>query len=270
MNTLRRYLFMAKTFFVINVQCGLEYPAYLLGWLISNPLQCVFGIVTVKVVVDNFHTFAGWDFHQLAFMYGLGVVSHGLSVVLFVQTWGMDSMATSGGYDRMMLRPLNVFFQLCFMYFNFIGFTDMIPGVMIFIYGCVTTGFQPTLLNLFNLLLVLTGATLIRGGIYTLNGALSFWVKRTAQLVGVYMQLFNYTEQYPLQIFPKILQWLFTFIFPIGFISFYPAGSFLHKAAPFSLRGDLCLWTLLIGLFIYFLSMAVFQRGLRRYESSGS
>ena len=168
---------MAKYFLKINIQCGLEYPAYLISWLISNPLQFFFGIITVKVVINNFHALEGWSFEQIAFLYGLGIISHGLSVVFFIQTWYMDYMITDGEFDRLMVRPLNVFFQFCFINFNFIGITDMLPGMVIFVYGCIASGFPFTLMNIIKVLIVIIGATLLRGAIYSISGSLAFWTK---------------------------------------------------------------------------------------------
>lgn len=270
MKTFNRYLSMAKMYLKINIQCGLEYPAYLISWLISNPLQFIFGIITIKVVVEQFHPLGGWEFPQIAFMYGLGILSHGLSIIFFIQTWYMDYLVTEGEFDRLLVRPLNVFFQFCFMDFNFVGITDFIPGFVIFVYGCIASHFPLTILNLVKIIIVIVGATLLRGAIYTLTGSLSFWTKRSSSLRSIQLSLFGYATQYPMNIFPKIIQNLFTFIFPLGFISYYPASEFFNKNTGYKIFGSLSVWTLIIGIGFYVLSMAVFKLGLRRYESSGS
>ncbi|OQB13706.1 MAG: hypothetical protein BWY15_01554 [Firmicutes bacterium ADurb.Bin193] len=270
MKTLSRYGLMAMTLLKINIQRGLEYPAHLIGWLISNPLQFIFGLITIKVVISNFQALGGWSFEQTVFLYGLGIISHGLSVVLFIQTWYMGFLITEGELDRMLVRPLNVFFQFCFFDFNFIGLTDMLPGIIIFTYGCMAASFQFTLANTLNLLLALVGATALRGGLYTIIGALSFWIQRSRQLIGVQWKLFDYSAKYPMNIYPPIVQGIFTFLLPIGFICFYPASQLLYANAGFALPGNLCLWTFAVGIGFYMLGMMVFKIGLRWYESCGS
>jgi len=270
MKTLQRYTYMALSYLKFNIQRGLEYPAYLISWLICNPMQFFFGILTIQVVISNFQPLGGWEFEQLAFLYGLGVLSHGLSIVFFIQTWYMDYMVTQGEFDRMMLRPLNVFFQFCFMEFNFIGFTDLIPGLILFTYGLISVGFAFSFINILKLLIVIIGATLLRGGIYTLTGSLSFWIQRTHKLVEINLGLFDYTMKYPLSIYPKIIQAVFTFILPFGFVCFYPASEFLNMETDFDFPGSFCVWVLVIGVFVYFLGIKLFNFGLKRYESSGS
>jgi len=270
MRKIKYYSYIGLTFFKLNVQSTLEYPAFLLGWLLSNPLQFLFGFISIRVIVSSFQPLGGWGFEQLAFLYGLGIISHGISIVLFIQTWYMGYLVTEGGFDRMILRPLNVFFQFCFMDFNFIGFTDMLPGIVIFVYACIAASFQFTLASTISVLLTLIGATLIRGGIYTLSGSLSFWSKRSGGLIDINLGLFDISTKYPLNIYPKMIQMLFTFVFPIGFITFYSADRMLDMNTGFTLPMNMGLLTLFVGVAVYSLSMLLFRIGLRRYESAGS
>ena len=270
MKTVLRYVQMAGAFLNVNVKKGLEYPAYLIGWIFSNLFQFVFGIATVWVVVSKFQPLDGWGFEQMAFLYGLGIISHGFAIVLFIQTWYMGYFVTEGEFDRMLVRPLNVFFQFCFINFNFIGFTDLIPGVIIFVFGCISVNFNISFSNILNLLLAVIGATTIRGGIYTTVGAISFWTQRTDSISRVTGTLLEYSNKYPITIYPKIIQLLFTVLIPIGFISFYPSAELLTVETGFSLPGNLCVWTFFVGIVVYTVGILVFNMGLRRYESSGS
>ncbi len=270
MKKLARYASLAKDFLKINIQCGLEYPSYLISWLISNPLQFLFGIITIKVVVEQFHPLGGWTFHQIAFLYGLGIMSHGISVIFFIQTWYMDYMITGGEFDRLLLRPMNVLFQFCFMDFNYIGITDFIPGFIIFIYGCISSQFPFTFVNIIKLLLVIVGATALRAGIFTMSGSIAFWTKRSHKLVDIHLYLFKYTTQYPMSIYPNVIQNIFTFIFPLGFLSYFPSSEIFGIDTGYKFVGSLCVWAFVIGVGFYYLSTRVFYLGLRRYESSGS
>lgn len=261
---------MAGVFLKYNVQAELEYPLHLISWLISNPMQFFFGIITVQVVIANFSDLGGWGFEQIAFLFGLGIISHGLSIVLFIQTWGMGYHVTQGTFDLMLTRPLNVFFQFCFLYLNFIGITDLIPGVIIFIYGCSAVKFDFTLINTLKLAITIIGATALRGGLYTMAGACAFWLKRSGGLIGMTNALLDYSMKYPFTIFPRAVQVVFTFILPISFICYYPAAEFLGKPTGFNIPWSYSVWTLIIGIAVYLIGMSVFNIGLRRYESAGS
>jgi len=259
-------LFMLK----INLQSQLEYPAFLIGWLLNNALQFGAGIGMMWVITNQFQDINGWSFGHIAFMYGLGVISHGLAVVIFIQTWFIDGLVVHGEFDRMLLRPMNVYFQFCVYTINLIGITDIIPGGIVLTLGIISTGFNLNLQNIFGLIIVIIGATMIRGGVYTLVGSIGFWTKNTRNIVMVIQDLITRTHMYPLSIFNRTTQAILTFILPLGFMTFYPAAYFLDMETGFRFPGYMPFWVFLIGLICMILGRAVFTAGLRHYDSAGN
>ena len=270
MSAVRHYASVAACFARLAIQRQLEYPLFLISWLLMIPIQYFSGIWMLRIIIDRFQPLNGWAFPELAFIYGLGLLSHGILVVLFINTWHMDSMVIHGQFDRLLLRPMNVFFQLVASYFNFIGLIDLIPGTIIFLYGCHLVGFEWSLVNIGKLALVLVGGVLIRAALYISLGTIAFWTKRNASMVRFAETMLERATMYPLSIYPYLVQALFTFVLPIGFISFYPATDFLRKETGFEIPLDFALWTPLIGIACFALAQALFKLGLKNYESSGS
>jgi len=75
---------------------------------------------------------------------------------------------------------------------------------------------------------------------------------------------------YPLSIYPFVLQMIFTFLIPIGFISFYPASEFLGQSSGFHIPFSMALWTPLVGIVFFVISQLTFNFGMKKYESAGS
>ncbi|MBW5445044.1 ABC transporter permease [Cohnella sp. CFH 77786] len=270
LQTLRHYGSVAVCFARLAIQRQLEYPLFLVSWFLMIPIQYFSGIWMLKILVDRFQPLNGWDFPELAFVYGLGLISHGIMVVLFINTWHIDNMVINGQFDRLLLRPMNVFFQLVSSYFNFIGLIDLIPGTVVFLYGCHLVGFEWTFANMIKLILVLIGGVLIRASLFIALGTIAFRTKKNASMVGFALSLLERATMYPLSIYPYVIQVLFTFVIPIGFISFYPAVGFLGKSSGFQIPFDLALWTPAVGIVCFLLSQQLFKSGLKHYESSGS
>jgi len=254
----------------MHLQGQMEYPSFLIGWFLSNALQFAVGIGTLKVITIQFQNINGWEFNQIAFMYGLGIISHALSIIIFIQTWYIDGLVIHGELDRMLLRPMSVYFQFCVHYLNLIGLTDMLPGIIIFIYGAISVGFKLSFFNIISVILVIAGATMLRGGIYTIVGSVGFWTKSTRNLTTVVLRLGDLSIMYPLTIYNRIVQSIFTFILPLGFISFYPASNFLGKDTGFEFPGIVALWTLAAGILFITLGRTLFNIGLKHYDSAGN
>ena len=254
----------------MHLQGQMEYPSFLIGWFLSNALQFFLGLGTLKVITIQFQNINGWEFNQIAFMYGLGIISHALSIIIFIQTWYIDGLVIHGELDRMLLRPMSVYFQFCVHYLNLIGLTDMLPGIIIFIYGAISVGFKLSFFNIISVILVIAGATMLRGGIYTIVGSVGFWTKSTRNLTTVVLRLGDLSIMYPLTIYNRIVQSIFTFILPLGFISFYPASNFLGKDTGFEFPGIVALWTLAAGILFITLGRTLFNIGLKHYDSAGN
>ncbi|MFF2093052.1 ABC transporter permease [Paenibacillus sp. NPDC058174] len=271
MSSIRHYVSVASCFARLAVQRQLEYPLFLFSWLLMIPIQYFSGIWMLKIIVDRFQPLNGWDFPELTFLYGLALVSHGIFVVFFINTWHIDNMVINGGFDRLLLRPMNVFFQLVASYVNFIGLIDCIPGIIIFLYGCQLVGFEWSFFNIVKLVLVLLGGVLLRAALFISLGTIAFWTKRNGSMVGFALSMLERATMYPLSIYPFVLQALFTFLIPIGFISFYPAVEFLGKdSGMVQLPLSLALWTPIIGLACFLLAHWIFRIGMKNYESAGS
>lgn len=268
-HTIKYYSSVALAFMKMSIQSGLEYPINLIGWILVNPIQFIVGFATIKFVVQEFGSLGGWGFEGLAFLYGLAVLSHGFAVILFIQTWYMGKGVVIGGFDRFLLRPMNVLFQFLFMDFNLVGISDLIPGFIVFLYGCVQVKFLCSFVNILLLIMTLAGGVLIRGAVWIFCGSLAFWTKSPTNFVGFTLELFDRVTMYPLTIYPRALQFVFTFILPLGWITFYPASELLGRR-PDYIPVNMALVTFLIGVFIFALSCLVMSLGMRRYESAGS
>ena len=247
----------------------IEYPSNIAGWMISNPLQFIMGFAIIKFVVESFGEINGWNYGQLAFLYGLSVISHALSMIFFVQGWFMGYYVIEGDFDRYLTRPLGVLYQFFFTNINIFGVTDLIPGVLVFIYGCVKSGVSVNLLFILQVVVILAGATLIRGGIYILLGSTSFHTRSAVDFGQYTQEIMDKTTMYPLSMYPESMQFILTFLIPVGWISFYPASALLEIGSGYS--GLIVPFiTLAVGILVMLIAGAYFNMGLRKYESAGN
>lgn len=264
------YLDVTITYIRMAILSIVEYPANILGWLLSNPIQFLVGFATIRFVVAEFGSINGWDYGQLAFLYGLSVLSHALSMIFFVDGWFLGWWVVDGEFDRLLTRPMSVVYQFFFTNINVMGVTDLVPGIIVFVYGCVKVSFHFTILNVLLLLSMLIGATLIRGGIYIILGSSTFWTKSTTDFGPFTQEIFDKTTMYPISMYPDKLQMILTYLVPIGWVSFYPTSGLLgiQNGVMDSVLASLV--TLVVGIVVILVAAAVFKMGLRQYESAGN
>ena len=269
-STLKHYVSVATCFIRLSIQKQFEYPMDIISCFVMIPLMYGTGVLLLYFMVESYQPLAGWTFSQLVFLYGIGYLSHGLMMVFSAQNWWMESYVIRGEFDRMLLRPINVFFHFTVTYINIIGFMDVAVGTTIFLYGCKLIGFNWSFGNIIKIALIVIGAALIRSSIFTIFCSSAFWTKRCESLNLLLNEFLERTTLYPMSIYPYFLQLILTFLIPVAFISFYPACEFLGQNSRFEIPLGMSVLTPVIGVFLFIVANLVFNYGLKKYESAGS
>ncbi|HHV98952.1 MAG TPA: ABC transporter permease [Clostridiaceae bacterium] len=270
LENVKYYISVALYYFKLSLQKQFEYPAMIISCVFMIPMMYGTGILLLYFMVHNFQPLGGWSFPQLAFLFGIGYLSHGLMMVFSVQNWWIESYVLRGEFDRMLLRPLSVFFQFTVTYINFIGLVDVLVGLTIFLYSCKLINFVWSLHNIITIAFVIIGGVLIRSSIFTIFCSVAFWTKRSESLFLLLNDMLERTTQYPMTIYPYFVQFMLTFIVPIAFISFYPACEILGKDGRIVFPLEMSVYTPIIGIVMFILANMFFNLGLKKYESAGS
>ena len=193
----RHHLSVAALYARLSVQRTLEYPFSLFGIVIALGFTYIWIGVTLMVLVDRFQPLSGWTFPQLAFLYGLSLMSRGVMSILSFQSRLIDRFVTRGEFDLLLLRPLNVTFHFSFNNSNIVGFLHLTIGTGYFLYGARLTDFAWTPTSLLEVLLVIIGGTLIYWSHLTIISAVAFWTMRSQPLVDARMELLSRGTWYP-------------------------------------------------------------------------
>ena len=273
MKKIKHYISVFNYSFWMSLKMEMEYVSYTFCWLLMIPISCFSGFYVLKVIMDKSSSLNGWSFGQIAVLYGLSMFSHAFQDMFFIQTREIEYSILTGEFDRMLLRPMGVFFQFCTGSANLCGIYDLVPGMIIFFYGCHLVDFQWTVLNVIRILIITAGGTLISAAVFTATGAIAFWTKKSSALVEFNLSIIEKTTSYPLTIYPKWFARFFTFVIPLGFISFYPVCGLLdiESEVEFPLPIELPAVSLFVGVVSFLIGKKIFEYGLKsRYESSGS
>jgi len=268
--TIRHYTLATMCSFKLSLQRQFEYPIQIISCFIMVPMMYGSGVLLLYFMVENYQPINGWTFPQLTFVYGIGNISHAVMMIFAAQLWNIEKYVIHGEFDRMILRPMSIYYQFLTNEINFIALIDLITGGIILSYGCRLVEFNWSAYNTVKIIMVVLGAALIRFSIFTVICTITFWTKKCMSLVALANELLERTTLYPVSIYPFFLQFIFTFIIPVAFISFYPACEFLGQDAYFNFPIGLSVLTPIIGILVVIPAVMFFNYALKSYESSGS
>lgn len=265
-----KFIKLYGSYLRVFLKSQMEYKVSFFSGMFANFYCYLITYLSFWVLVQSFATIAGWTFSEMTVLYGLDLLSYALAGTLY---WNsvlhMEQTITQGQLDRYLLRPVGILKQLVCQYFGY-TFLGQIAVTILFLataFARLAPQMSPWVILYFFLAVI--GGILIQSGAMILCGSISFWTLRSSPLAGMFYYDFRQFTRYPLSIYPRYLQFLLTFIFPWAIINYYPSLIVLGKTTTI-LEVALGLSTPLVGAGFFALSVFVFYRGLRRYNSAGN
>ncbi|MFE8701957.1 ABC transporter permease [Cytobacillus sp. FJAT-54145] len=225
--------------------------------------------VTMWVMLYQFQQLGGWNFHEMLFLYAIAILSWGFCIILFFHFRSLDTYILNGTFDRFLVRPINPFFHFMAMKFDVASFGQFIFSIFIFIWVSFELNIEWNLAKFAFLFASVLGGVLIQGGLLVMISAIAFWTTKSEQFYWVIMFPARNLTNYPLVVYPKVIQWFTAFVIPFGFVNYFPATVILEKETPF-FPDYIGYFSPLVGILFFLLSYLIWMFGLSRYKSTGS
>lgn len=252
-----------------NVRSSLMYRG---NFVMQQVLTLVaqFGqLYLIAAVLAQFHLIGGWTFGDLAFLIGLRLLAHGIYVFFcWMAITFVDSDLTSGAFIRHQVRPIPTLVLFLCQATNLSGVTIFGSGIVMVILATATGAVHWTLARVGLLVPVVAAGVIIEMSVFLAVACTAFWTGNSSPLFGVvYETLGEQFLLYPLNIYNLTVQLLLTVV-PLGFISFYPAYSFLSlPAEPWSHWG---LYSPLVAIAAFTLVWWLWRTSSGSYQGTGS
>lgn len=251
---------------VQHVKAILEYQADFWIAMCAAMLTQLLGIVFIWVIFAQIPDIHGWGFWEVAFLYSLIFMSEGASSFLFNGIWLMNGMINRGEMDRMLIRPIPPVLQVSASAFGMNGIGNLIMGLIFLIQSVRHIEIDWSLWQLLLLVVFVISGTAIRYSVNLASNSISFWTQGPRNSLPMMVHTASDFAKYPITIFTQGIQLFISIAVPYAFISYYPA-SFLFGKGDWS---NLGLLTPVVAVLCLSLSLFMFRRGLRKYESVGN
>jgi ABC-2 type transport system permease protein len=235
-----------------------------MGWNIVN-------LLAISVILGRFYDLAGWTVWEIVFMYGLWMVGNSIFSLLFFHLTNLEDYLIRGSFDLFLVRPLSPFLMLLTVEVNINGVADVIFGAASLGLAISNLHLQFSGVQWLYMGIMLVSAALLELGITLVLASIAFWTTKSAGLIYAVNQVnWNMTRQYPLEMFGRGFRMLVTGLIPFAFLNYYPARWLLGKTLPGDRWYFLSFLAPLVTLAVLGLAAVVWQKGIRRYNSTGS
>lgn len=249
-----------------HVKAILEYQADFWIAMCAAMLTQGLGIVFIWVIFGQIPHVAGWGFWEIAFLYSLVFMSEGISSFLFNGIWLINGLVNRGEMDRILVRPLPPVMQVGASAFGMNGIGNLLFGSIFLILSIRNIEMSWTFWQLLLVILFVISGVTIRIAVNLVSNSVSFWSQGPRNSLPMMIHTVSDFAKYPLTIFPMGVQLLVSIVVPYAFISYFPA-SYLFGKGEWPLLG---LLSPVVALLCIFLAIAIFNKGLKKYESAGN
>lgn len=221
------------------------------------------------VLFTHMPALGGWTLPEVALLYGTAELSFALANMIAEGFDGLSNVIRLGEFDRFLLRPRGVFFQVLASEFALRRLGRIAQAVLVLGAGLWLLQADWGLERWFFLGWTVLGGMLFFIGLFVIGATFAFWTIEGLEAINIFTHGGVTMASYPLNIFAEWLRNFFVFVLPLAFVNFYPVLFLLRKPDPFGLPTfmpflafPLCSLVLLIG-------MAFWRIGVRHYQSTG-
>jgi ABC-2 type transport system permease protein len=267
METLRMYFKLLGIALKSMLQFRADFLIGILGVISWN----VISLVAIGVILGRFYDLAGWTIWEIVFLYGLWMTGNSIYSLLFFHITDLEEYLVRGQFDLFLVRPLSPFLMLLTVEVNINGVADVIFGIASLWLSMTNLHLQFSPLQWLYLGIMMVSAALLELGITLALASVAFWTTKSSGLVYAVNQVnWNMTRQYPLEMFGRGFRVLVTGLIPFAFLNYYPARWLLGKTSPGDPWYFLSFLSPLVTLALLAVARAVWQKGIKRYNSTGS
>ncbi len=229
------------------------------------------GIFVIYFTLLKFDTLNGWDIQELLFLFSLLFLTYGILIVFFTGLRDFGKTVRNGGFDRFILRPRGLLFQIIFSnadWFAAIGHGGL--GIVLFVISAGNVGIVWNLRTVIYYIAAVIGGVLIQGAIFLLLASLNIYLLETKSLKDLLYWNMRKFAGYPVSIFHKAIQFCMIYVVPFAFINYFPAQYLLRKEDMAGYPAVYMYLTPVIGVCLYLAAYGFWRYSIRFYKSSGN
>lgn len=262
---MRRYLRLLAIQLRVSFASAMAYRA---NFLIEGVMSLVWMAITVLpliVLFDGRHAVARWDEPSALVVIGYFMAVHAvLEGLISPSLVELVEKIRSGSFDYVLLKPVDAQAMVSASRYEPWKVFDLAGAIAVVIYAFVQRGAPPSVADLVLGVVLFGVGVLAAYALWILCAAASFWVVRLDNLMYLLGAIFD-TARWPVQVFPGLWRFVFTFVIPVAVMTTFPAMALLG-----TLDARTALATLAGALGLLVISRLVWRTAIRSYTSASS
>lgn len=254
----------------LRLRGQMQYRSSFLMQIFGNFIVNFAEILVLWSLFQHFEDMGGWNLEEVIFLHGLSMVMFSLGDTIANGVQTVPELIRDGNFDRTLVRPMSSYIQAMVNEVSLRHFGLLGQGLLLLGIGMATVVTDWTVAKFLYLTVVILSGAALFAALFTIEAILSFWTVNSIEAVNAFTYGGSDLGQYPLHIFRQGMRFLFLWVIPVGFMTYYPSLYFLGKPDPLGLPGFAPFVSPVAAVIFCFVVGKGWTFAIRHYRSTGS
>ncbi|MCL1787812.1 MAG: ABC-2 family transporter protein [Defluviitaleaceae bacterium] len=252
-------------YFVMHLQSQMQYKTSFFFTAFGQFLVTFSSFLGLTFLFDRFDTVGGFTYGEVLICFA--TISMAFAIA---ETFGrgfdrFPVLLGNGGFDRALVRPRNVVFQVLASQMHFYRLGRLLQAAIILVYALPRSGVLWTWDKIAVLCLMIVCGAFLFFGLFVLYAAISFFTVEGLEFMNVLTDGGREHGRLPFSVYGDGVLKFLTYVVPLALVQYYPL---LYLTG----RTDNVLYALTPVLALLFLlpCYGCFRFGMRHFKSTGS
>lgn len=251
----------------LQLKSQLQFKASFIMTVITQFIQPFALFAGIYLLFERFGSVKGWTLYEVFLCYAIVGMCFSISTCFARGFDSFPEMIRNATFDRVLVRPRGTVVQVLGSNFDIKRVGHFIQSVIVFAVALAGENISWNAVRVIMLINMIAGGSIIFSGVYMLQAAAAFWTIEALEVANIFTHGMKEHASYPLNIFPKWITAVFTFIIPFGTVTYLPLQYLLGKTTG---NGMFYAFLPIIGALFILPCILAWRIGVRKYSSAGS
>ena len=252
-------------YFSIHLKSLMQYKTSFFLTALGQFLTSFSVYLSIYFMFDRFNQVEGFTYTEVLLCFAVVLMAFSLAECFFRGFDTFPSIISNGEFDRMMVRPRSVIFQVLASKIEFSRIGRLLQAIIVFAYAIPASGINWTFDKIVTLLFMLISGITLFSGLFIIYASFCFFTIEGLEFMNIFTDGGREFGRYPLSIYGEGILKFFTYVIPTALFQYYPFLYLIGRS-----NNLLYMFLPLVGMLFIIPCYYFWRFGLRHYKSTGS
>lgn len=252
-------------FFEIHLKSAIQYKFSFFLTMLGQFLVSFNIFLGIYFMMERVSSVKGFTYTEILMCFSVNIMAYSMAE-MFARGFDMfPSMISNGEFDRVLVRPRGIIFQVLASKMEFTRIGRMLQAVVMFLYSVLKSEIEWNGLRILTVILMLIGGVILFSSLFLLYASVSFFTVEGIEFMNVVTDGAREYGKYPIAVYGKTMLKICTFFIPYALFQYYPLLYVLGRES----RSEFITLPLLTSVF-FIPCYLLWKFGVKHYKSTGS